>query len=58
MELGWGAGAGKFTVVLLDDDQEPELMVKMADHICVTLDEVLAVLERREAAAKPLSGPR
>jgi len=45
LELGWGAGAGKRTIVLLADGQEPELMVKMADRLCVSLDEVLDALE-------------
>lgn len=44
LELGWGAGAGKRTAVLLADDQEPELMLKVADRICLTLDEVIAFL--------------
>lgn len=44
LELGWGAGAGKWTAVLLADGEEPELMLKVADKLCVTLDEVLAFL--------------
>ena len=44
LELGWGAGAGKFTILLLDNG-EPELMVKMCDHICINMDEVLEVLK-------------
>jgi hypothetical protein len=43
-EFGWGVGAGKWTAVLLADDQEPELMFKGADALCVTLDEVIAFL--------------
>jgi hypothetical protein len=45
MELGWAAGAGKRTVVLLDDGQEPELMVKMADALCIGMMEVLDTLK-------------
>ena len=41
LELGWAAGAKKHTIVLLADDCEPELMLKMADKICITLDEVV-----------------
>lgn len=41
LELGWCAGAGKHTCVLLADGQEPELMYKVADRLCTTLDEVL-----------------
>ena len=43
LELGWAAGAGKPTVVLLADG-EPELMLKMASHFCLSLDEVLDIL--------------
>ncbi len=35
LELGWAIGAGKESFILLGDDQEPELMYKLADHICV-----------------------
>ena len=40
-ELGWCVGAGKLTLVLLADGQEPELMFKGATHLCVSLDEVV-----------------
>lgn len=45
LELGWGVGAGKLTAVLLDDGQEPELMLKCADRLCVSMEELLAFLE-------------
>ncbi len=45
LELGWAVGAGKLTVLYLNDG-EPELMVKMCDHICVGIEEVLAVLKQ------------
>ena len=45
LELGWAAGAGKRTAVLLAEGQEPELMVRMVDCICITVAEVLAWLE-------------
>jgi len=51
MELGWAAGAGKITVALLVDGQEPELMVKMADHLCCSVEavvDVLCLIERRK----------
>lgn len=48
LELGWGAGAGKLTIVLLADQQEPELMLKCADRLCTSLDEVLAFLGLHE----------
>lgn len=43
LELGWACGQKKRTVVLLDR-MEPELMVKMADHICLSLREVCSVI--------------
>lgn len=46
IELGWGAGAGKRTIVLLADKQEPELMLKVADSICTSIEEVCDVLRR------------
>lgn len=45
LELGWACGAGKHTIVLLADGQEPELMLKCADKLCTSIDEVLAQLE-------------
>ena len=39
LELGWACGAGKFTVLLLDSG-EPELMVKMCNRICLSIEEV------------------
>ena len=44
LELGWMAGAGKATVVLTRDGEEPELMAKMATKICTSLDEVCEFL--------------
>ncbi len=46
LELGWAAGAGKLTILKLDTG-EPELMVKMCDHICCLTDEVLAALNEQ-----------
>lgn len=43
LELGWACGQGKQTLILLDK-MEPELMVKMVDHICTSLDELRAIL--------------
>ncbi len=51
LELGWGAGAGKRTAVLLDDNQEPELMLKAADCLVTSLAELLAWLESIEQRA-------
>ncbi|MBX3736706.1 MAG: hypothetical protein KF715_08460 [Candidatus Didemnitutus sp.] len=44
LELGWAAGQGKQTIVLTRDGEEPELMVKMCDHVCTSLDEVREIL--------------
>lgn len=44
LELGWMAGAGKRTIILTQDGEEPELMALLADRICVSVDEVLAEL--------------
>lgn len=41
LELGWCAGAGKRSAVLLADGQEPELMLKVADRLCTSLAELL-----------------
>ncbi len=43
LELGWAAGMRKKTILYLDNG-EPELMVKMLDHICCSIDEVLAAI--------------
>lgn len=45
LELGWAVGAGRRTVVLLDDPAEPDLMHLMVDRICLTLDEVVEELD-------------
>ncbi len=49
LELGWCAGAGKLTVALLADDQEPELMLECADRLCISLDEVLTFIAEEDA---------
>lgn len=41
LELGWMAGAGKRTVILTRDGEEPELMALLADKICVDVAELL-----------------
>ena len=47
LELGWAAGNGKKTILLLHDG-EPELMIKMVDHICCTFEEVADSLKDLE----------
>jgi hypothetical protein len=43
LEMGWAAGKGKKTILLLANG-EPELMVKMIDHICCSIEEVVNVI--------------
>lgn len=44
LELGWAAGHGKRTAILLNGDHEPELMVKMVDHLATDLTSLLSWL--------------
>jgi len=44
LEAGWFCGAGKRCIVLTRDGEEPELMALLATDICISLDEVIAVL--------------
>lgn len=44
LELGWAAGAGKRTLVLFTQQDEPELMYRMLDGVCVSVPEVIAML--------------
>lgn len=56
LEAGWMAGAGKFTIVLTRDGQEPELMAKLCSAIAISIDEVTHILrgvDARSAAFKP-----
>lgn len=50
LEAGWFCGAGKRCVILTQDGEEPELMALLATDICISIDEVIAVLGR---VAKP-----
>lgn len=45
LEMGWACGRGKRTIILCYEYNEPELMYLEADHVCVDIWEVLAVLE-------------
>ena len=45
IEAGYFVGSGKQLVILLDKEGfEPELMYKMANSVCVSMDEVLKCL--------------
>ncbi|MGB1214629.1 MAG: hypothetical protein ACPG4X_14790 [Pikeienuella sp.] len=48
LELGWCAGAGKRTMILLENG-EPELMYLIADDIVTSMDEMRRVLGKSEA---------
>jgi len=45
LELGWMVGAGKRTIILTRDGEEPELMALLADHIATSPVEVLELLK-------------
>lgn len=40
LELGWAAGAGKRTAILLEDPVEPELMYRMVDHMARSITDL------------------
>ncbi len=44
LEAGYFTGAGKQLLILLPDEQEPELMYLMADHVCLSVPELLGKL--------------
>lgn len=47
LELGFAAGVGQRTLILCDADlQDPELMYLMSSDICLSIPELLSVLER------------
>ena len=41
LELGWAIGAGKPSAILLNQDDEPELMYKLADRLCATVEQAI-----------------
>lgn len=45
LELGWMSGAGKRSIILTKDGEEPELMALLATHICISINEVLEILQ-------------
>ncbi len=44
LEMGWAAGAGKRTAILLDAGSEAELMSLMAERLCGSIEELIEVL--------------
>lgn len=53
LEIGWAAGAGKPTFVLLAEGQEPELMVKMCTKLCTDIDTIIGELLACQSALIP-----
>lgn len=43
-EAGWFAGRGKLTVAYIPERQEPELMYKLFDKVCCTIEELVDAL--------------
>ena len=43
-EAGWFAGKGKLTIVYIPEYQEPELMYKLFDSVCCTIEELIDIL--------------
>jgi nucleoside 2-deoxyribosyltransferase len=54
LELGYAIGARKPTVLLLADGQEPELMYKAVDELCLEMEEVLSHFDDLEETRKEL----
>lgn len=52
LEFGWAVGAGKLGVVLVPGIREPELMLSMANHLALDLDDVVEWLRRQQARAE------
>ncbi len=46
LEAGWALGSGKKVIILLSDG-EPELMYKMTDYICTSIEEVINRLHNK-----------
>ncbi len=52
LEAGWAAGAGKELIILLADGDEPELMYRMAGHLCVDVEQVVQALNEIDAGRR------
>jgi hypothetical protein len=46
LELGWAAGAGKLTVALMLEPEEPELMYAMLGRVCTSVPDLVEFLDR------------
>jgi hypothetical protein len=49
LELGWAVGAGKKTAVLIVEDQEPELTLKMAGLVTSDQEQLIDYLREQPA---------
>ena len=49
LEFGWAIGTCLPSFILLEEQQEPELMYRMADSICLGIPELVQVLAATEA---------
>lgn len=45
LEFGWAVGAGRRSVVYVPGIREPDLMFKMGERLCLTIDEVVEALD-------------
>lgn len=54
-EAGWFAGRGRTTIVYIPERQEPELMYKLFDGVCCSMDELLAALSQPKPARRRFS---
>ncbi|QRN94407.1 hypothetical protein JRI60_35480 [Archangium violaceum] len=48
LELGYAVGAGKRTIALLQGECEPDLMYKMVERLCISIEEVLQAVREWE----------
>lgn len=46
IEAGYFVGANKLLIILMTGENEPELMYKMTPHLCISIEEVLTVLNQ------------
>lgn len=54
LEMGYACGSGKHTAVLLAEGQEPELMLRMADLLTPSLEEIVGWLNATTVPAPDL----
>ena len=47
MEMGWAAGVGKDTILLLNEGERPELMVNIFTHLCMSIEETITTINNK-----------